>query len=169
MSEQEPNEPYIYQPFGFQHEMGKRLYGIGGLHTLGFPYGTKVDGFTSEEASKILTVIKNFLLKSRTEPNEERRMKDIKFKQFLFPGGREKEAIIERPEPIADRAEVLQDYGFSLEIENQGGQVWMSCVNHETEESFDRICDNGPDVPLKIDEMINEAFEKTQARTEPKL
>ena len=60
MSEQEPNEPYIYQPFGFQHEMGKRLYGIGGLHTLGFPYGTKVDGFTSEEASKILTVIKNF-------------------------------------------------------------------------------------------------------------
>ena len=96
-------------------------------------------------------------------------MKDIKFKQFLFPDGREKEAIIERPEPVADRAGVLQDYGFSLEIENQGGQVWMSCVNHETEESFDRICDNGPDVPLKIDEMINEAFEKIQARTEPKL
>ena len=88
-------------------------------------------------------------------------MADVKFKQFLFPDGREKEAIIDRPEPIADRASVLLDKGFSLEIENNTGQIWLSCVNHDTEESFDRFCENGPDVPLKVDELINEAFEKT--------
>lgn len=86
-------------------------------------------------------------------------MKDIHFKQFLFPDGREKDVIIERPEPIVDRASVLMDNGFSLEIENNEGQIWMSCVNHETEQSFDRFVENGPEVPTAIDAMINEAFE----------
>ena len=86
-------------------------------------------------------------------------MKEIKFKQFLFPDGREKEVTIERPEPIADRAGVLQDNGFLLEIENNNGQIWMSCVNHETEVSFDRFVSNGPEVPESVDSMINVAFE----------
>ena len=82
----------------------------------------------------------------------------------MFPNGREVEVIIERPEPISDRAEVLIDDGFSLEVENNRGEIWLSCVNHETEESFDEICVNGTDVPLKVDELINKAFEKTQAK-----
>lgn len=86
----------------------------------------------------------------------------IKFKQFLFPDGREVEVTIDRPEPVADRASVLQDNGFSLEIENKDGQIWMSCINREREEFIDLVCDNGPDVPMKIDEMINEAFKSLQ-------
>lgn len=91
-------------------------------------------------------------------------VRGIKFTQFMFPNGREVEVIIERPEPISDRAEVLIDDGFSLEVENNRGEIWLSCVNHETEESFDEICVNGTDVPLKVDELINKAFEKTQAK-----
>ena len=62
MSEQEINEPYIYQPFGSatHSHMGERLYGIGGLHTIGFSYNTKVEGFTHEEATRILTIIKSW-------------------------------------------------------------------------------------------------------------
>lgn len=91
-------------------------------------------------------------------------MKPIKFIQFMFPNGIQKEAIIKeaiiyRPEPIADRASVLADNGFSMEIENNGGTIWMSCVNHDTEKAFVRVVNNGQEVPIAIDSMINEAFE----------
>ena len=56
MSSQEPDGPYIYQPYGMQdpkHWEAKRIYAIGGLNWL-----ATVKGLTKEEAQKILAALK---------------------------------------------------------------------------------------------------------------
>lgn len=52
---QEPDGPYIYQPFGMQDKENwkvKRIYGIGGL-----PYLAVISGLTKEEATKVLQAL----------------------------------------------------------------------------------------------------------------
>lgn len=87
----------------------------------------------------------------------------MKFTQFLFPNGRKEQVTIERPADIEDKASQLEGMGFKFEIENKNGTIWMSCVNHGeggTETAFDKWCDNGPDVPLCVDELVTNAFKR---------
>lgn len=56
MSQEEPNEPYIYQPFGCQHTdnwKAGRIYAIGGL-----PILATIEGLTRKEANAILAALK---------------------------------------------------------------------------------------------------------------
>lgn len=87
---------------------------------------------------------------------------EIEFTQFIFPHGTRSRQYIPRPQSIASKANLLRIMGFSFEIENKDGQIWMSCVNHHADESaaVDRFCANGPQVPIMVDEMINEAFQR---------
>lgn len=56
MSEQAPDGPYIYQPFGSvshpEHNKAGRLWAIGGLHHL-----ATVKGLTKEEAQRVLAAL----------------------------------------------------------------------------------------------------------------
>lgn len=82
----------------------------------------------------------------------------IEFTQFIFPNGRRTLVEIDRPFEIETMALHLMSLGFKFEIENDNNSIWMSCINHHTEEVVDRICSNGLEVPIKIDEMVTEAF-----------
>ena len=55
MSDIEPQEPYVYQPFGMQdkeHWTTNRIYGVGGV-----PLAT-IKGVTKEAAEKIVEILK---------------------------------------------------------------------------------------------------------------
>lgn len=58
VSEIEPKEPYVYQPYGVITHQDRaktgRLFGIGGLH----PHA-QVKGLTKEEAEAVLKAIKS--------------------------------------------------------------------------------------------------------------
>ena len=87
-------------------------------------------------------------------------MKSIEFTQFLFPTGKRHTTRIDRPQEIYDKAKQLKDRGFSLEIENKDGQIWMSCVNHSTDEATDEMCKNDWQVIGAIDRLITEAAKR---------
>ena len=82
----------------------------------------------------------------------------IHFTQFLFPDGARVDQWVPRSKEIYDLACDLYNNGFRFEIENNCGKIWMRTIKGE--ESVDRFCSNGPDVPDKIDEMIKEAHER---------
>lgn len=85
---------------------------------------------------------------------------EVHFIQFMFPDGERINQWVERTPEIADKARALWAAGFSLEIENFCGHVWMSAVRHSTNESVDRHCNNGPEVPAAVDSLIDEAYAK---------
>jgi hypothetical protein len=84
----------------------------------------------------------------------------VHFIQFIFPNGERADQWIDRPPEIAAKARALWGAGFRLEIENKDDSIWMSCVKHGEDLAVDRMCGNGPEVPVKVDELISEAFEK---------
>lgn len=57
MSDREPTEPYVYQPFGSVshpvYNAAGRLWGIGGL-----PHLVRIEGLTKDEAARILAALK---------------------------------------------------------------------------------------------------------------
>jgi hypothetical protein len=65
---------------------------------------------------------------------------------------------IDRPEAIAVMAEKLKAKGFSFEIENKMGRIWMSIVDHDTDTAYDEISHNGPGLEDKLDNLIKKAF-----------
>ena len=85
----------------------------------------------------------------------------IAFTQFLRPHGHTKRVTIDRPEDIEGKALDLRNDGLSFEIEELStGEISMTIEDHEKEETVClRVCANGPDVPVNVDEMVNEAFE----------
>jgi hypothetical protein len=85
---------------------------------------------------------------------------DVEFTQFFFPHGGRAPVWISRPVAVAMSARALQARGFKFEIENDGGRIWMTCIDHATERCVDRYCDDGHDVPKMVDELIVEAFDK---------
>lgn len=53
MSEQEPNGPYVYQPFAPVEKHRGRIYGIGGLD-----WPTRIEGLTKGEAEAICELLR---------------------------------------------------------------------------------------------------------------
>lgn len=82
---------------------------------------------------------------------------NIPFTQFLMPDGRQKSVEIDRPEPIATLAKGLIDQGCRFEIEMlQTGEISMEVMRHGKPITGE-ICANGPDVPRRVDKMIQDA------------
>ena len=86
----------------------------------------------------------------------------IPFTQFMLPNGARQLVHIERPAEIIKKANVLRESGFRFEIEILTNDlVSMEVLKHDAEITLaHKICANGPDVPVKVDELVNEAFEK---------
>lgn len=87
-------------------------------------------------------------------------MVDVEFTQYLFPRGEKRQAFIARPQGVAVKAGALRERGYSLEIENNDGMIWLTCINHKTESSVDRWCRDGRAVPFMVDELVTQAFDK---------
>ena len=85
-------------------------------------------------------------------------MREVQFTQFMFPGGRPNPVTILMTDDVADKADALKKKGFKFEIENKDQEIWMSASDHVKEKHIDRVCSNGPDVPKKVKEMIEEAY-----------
>lgn len=82
----------------------------------------------------------------------------ITFTQFIFPNGKREIVEIVRSPEIEIKAKALIAKGFRFEIENKDGTIWATCINHSTEQSADRMCENGPQVPEQIDDLITLAY-----------
>jgi hypothetical protein len=93
----------------------------------------------------------------------------MRFIQFKFPNGRRVEEAIERSPEIEQQACDLWDAGWSFEIEcNPDTQiVHMDCCD-EDRVLANRVCRNGPQVPVKVDELVEEAHTVWLTENKPK-
>lgn len=93
----------------------------------------------------------------------------MEFTQYVFPNGRRRPEVIDRPPDIEAKAKELQAAGWEFEIEcNPDSQlVHMDCCDDERQLA-NRFCRNGPDVPVKVDELVNEAHLTWLVRGKPK-
>lgn len=82
----------------------------------------------------------------------------MKFTQFVFPHGSRKDVEIERPDEIEKLAEELFRAGYRFEIECHPGtqMVHGDCSDDEGCLAV-FICQNGPEVPGEVDELVREA------------
>jgi hypothetical protein len=92
--------------------------------------------------------------------HEDRSENLVHFIQFLFPNGTRSDQWIQRAPEIYHKAVALWAAGFSLEIENRHGTIWMSAIKHSEDLFVDRFCENGPEVLVMVDQIINEAHDK---------
>lgn len=82
---------------------------------------------------------------------------EIAFTQFLMPNGRPKQVTINRPDAIATLAKGLIDQGCRFEIEMlPTGEISMECLKGKRILAGE-LCPNGPQVPLSVDKIIQEA------------
>jgi len=85
----------------------------------------------------------------------------MKFTQFMLPDGRPRQIGIERPERIEIKADVLLEVGYRLEIEILRTNMISMTVGSphgDREDIAIRLCENGPEISLAVDELINEAW-----------
>lgn len=82
----------------------------------------------------------------------------MKFTQFVFPNGRRRPEIIDMPEEIEKLAGELRDAGWSFEIEcfPETQLVHMDCCDEFNCLSM-QVCRNGPAVPVKVKQLVQEA------------
>jgi hypothetical protein len=85
---------------------------------------------------------------------------NIRFTQFMMPDGHTREEFIDRPEPIARKAKILQEKDYDFEIEMlQTGEINMDIIHRETQEVVaGELCPNGPQVPVCVDKMVEQAW-----------
>lgn len=92
----------------------------------------------------------------------------VEFTQFVLPNGNRKRTWIDRPKPVADKANALQVVGVRLEIEVlTSGMVNMEAMVCLPDRLDDKILSgklvaNGPDVPGKVDELIEDAYDQAR-------
>jgi len=90
----------------------------------------------------------------------------IPFTQFLRPNGRRRDITIERPPEVAKKAEALLRSGCRFEIEElTTGHVSME-VMYKDECISSSLCLNGPNVPLTIDNLVEDAYNRMAHRKE---
>ena len=91
----------------------------------------------------------------------------IPFTQFLMPDGREKPVTIDRPSGVEAKARALIEAGFRFEIEMlQTGEISMEICDSEGETVLGaEVCGNGPQVPVAIDKMIEDATKQLATET----
>ena len=92
----------------------------------------------------------------------------MRFIQFVFPHGRQRREEIERSPEIEQMAQEIWDAGWSFEIEcfPDTQVVHMDCCDAD-EALANRVCRNGPEVPIKVDELVREAHQLWNERGKP--
>lgn len=79
----------------------------------------------------------------------------IPFTQYLRPNGRAIEVTINRPKEIYDKAIDIIKAGYHFEAEVlTTGQVSLTISDNDGDHDIE-VVDNGPEVPLAVDRMIN--------------
>lgn len=82
----------------------------------------------------------------------------IPFTQYLLPNGEKRDERIERPADIEALARQFIEAGGRYECEMlTTGEVSLTAVyavDDEPEDVEIEICPNGPDVPLRIDDLV---------------
>lgn len=89
----------------------------------------------------------------------------IYFTQYLFPNQKKIKISIERDQEIEDKWQDLVDNGFDFEIENKDGTIWATCIrssddDEECDETHDVFGKNDNTVPVLIDKLIRESWDK---------
>lgn len=80
----------------------------------------------------------------------------IPFTQYLLPDGRKKIIEIDLDEIYGDAANMIIDSGcvFEIEILNTG-HISMT-ISDDEDDLFIEVCNNGPDVPIRVMKMIDD-------------
>jgi hypothetical protein len=87
-------------------------------------------------------------------------MSDIPFTQFLMPDGRPVQRTIDRPDKISALAHAIIAKGYRFECEMlPAGDVSFTITDEDQDHEIE-ICQNGPDVPVRIDAMIERFADK---------
>jgi hypothetical protein len=89
-------------------------------------------------------------------------MTGIPFTQYLLPNGQKRQEWIDRPADIEEKARAVIAAGGRFEAEVlRTGQVSLEVIRDaadgETESVAHEICANGPDVPIAVDKLVNDA------------
>jgi hypothetical protein len=91
-------------------------------------------------------------------------MTGIPFTQYLLPDGRRRPQWIERPADIETLAAQFIAAGGRYECEMlTTGEVSFTAMNDEDETVAIEVCQNGPDVPLKVDQLIRNSMQRGQS------
>lgn len=81
-------------------------------------------------------------------------MRHIPFTQFLRPDGRQRVALINRPDEVAEQAERIIAAGYHFECEELStGHVSFAVSNGDGDHDIE-VCLNGPGVPVFVDRLI---------------
>lgn len=81
---------------------------------------------------------------------------DIPFTQYLMPNGRQEAVVIDRPAPIAEKAQAIIAKGFRFECEmlSDMRSVSLTITDPDEGDLEIEVVPNGPEVPVAIDRMI---------------
>lgn len=92
------------------------------------------------------------------------------FTQYKFPNGHRVPIDIDMPDEIERKARDLVESNWSFEIEiNPDTQiVHMDCCNYERALA-NRICRNGPQVPQKVQDLVNDAHTVWESEGKPRI
>lgn len=84
----------------------------------------------------------------------------IPFTQYMLPDGRVKKVLICMPDEIESRAKALigDDCRFEIEMLSSG-EISMTCERDDEVLSIE-VCQNGPDVLLAVERLIDVAEEQ---------
>lgn len=95
----------------------------------------------------------------------------VPFMQFLRPNGERRPTSIDRPPDIVELSGKLIRAGYRFQIEElMTGQVSMTCSPRDEDEQDElgdlahEICNNGPEVPERVDKLVRDAIIELRAR-----
>jgi hypothetical protein len=83
-------------------------------------------------------------------------MTAIPFTQYLMPDGRAKQVSIDRPDEIAAKAQqiIAKGYRFECEMLSDWQTISLTITDPDEGDVEIEVVENGPDVPLAVDRMI---------------
>lgn len=88
----------------------------------------------------------------------------VPFTQYLMPNGRKQAVEIPLSEPIEKMAHELIERGHKFECEMLRDYVTcsftISAIDPNEPDVAITLCKNGPDVPVKIEEMITKFYNR---------
>lgn len=86
-------------------------------------------------------------------------MRAVPFTQYLRPNGRPRAMVIDRPEPVAEKAQALLRDGCRLDIEELStGEISLTVEDEKGETIASELCANGPAVEDAVDRLIERAM-----------
>ena len=88
----------------------------------------------------------------------------VEFTQYLRPDGRRRSESIDRPPKIEQLANKFMEAGGRYECEVLTDNITVSLtavfmVNGEEQDIVIKLCPNGPNIPDKVDQLVQESIE----------